>query len=180
MAPGPFLASQLPCTQKPLVHWESLLHWSMQPLPLQPLRGAQERAPGAVHLAFWQVEAPVSLFAPELQLAPLHWVPFGYFWQAPLPSHLPLSPHMADPPSLHIPFGSAALAGVGVQVPRALGRAQVWQAPLQAVPQQTPSTQNVLDALVAAGAVLAVTARRRSCRRCRPPGPCTACWWCRR
>jgi hypothetical protein len=125
VAPGPFLASQRPCTQKPLVHWESLPHWSMQPLPLQPLSGAQERAPGAVHLPFWQVEAPVSLFAPELQLAPLHWVPLAYFAQAPLPSHLPLSPHMADPPSLHIPFGSAALAGVGLQVPRALGRAQV-------------------------------------------------------
>ncbi len=45
---------------------------------------------------------------------------------------------------MHIPFGSAALAGVGLHLPRALGRAQVWQAPPQAFSQQTPSTQKPL------------------------------------
>jgi hypothetical protein len=71
-APLAFLPSQRPPVQKPLTHWESLPQFSRHLLPLQPLKGAQETALGAVQRPFWQVLGPVSLFAPELQLPALH------------------------------------------------------------------------------------------------------------
>jgi hypothetical protein len=40
--------------------------------------------------------------------------------------------------------GSGASALTGVQVPRVAGEAQNWHLPLQAVSQQTPSTQKPL------------------------------------
>jgi len=46
-----------------------------------------------------QVAAGVSV-AP-VQLAPTHTVPEAYFWQAPLPSHLPLVPQVEAPLSVH-------------------------------------------------------------------------------
>src|SRR3954470_23038381 len=46
--------------------------------------------------------------------------------------------------STHLLRGSGALAGTAVQRPRALGKAQKTQSPLQVVSQQTPSTQLLL------------------------------------
>jgi hypothetical protein len=39
--------------------------------------------------------------------------------------------------------GSEAAAGLGAQVPSEVDRAQLWQAPVHAELQQTPSTQKV-------------------------------------
>jgi hypothetical protein len=58
-----------------------------------------------------------------------------------MPLHRPLSPQLAAPMSWHTFLGSGPLARTGVHLPRALGRAQVWQGPAQAFSQQTPSTQ---------------------------------------
>ena len=67
-------------------------------------------------------------------------VPMGYLWQLPAPSQVPSVPHAPGPPSLHIPCGSEAAAGLGAQVPSEVDSAQLWQAPVQAELQQTPST----------------------------------------
>jgi hypothetical protein len=46
--------------------------------------------------------------------------------------------------------GSAAASATGEQVPREVERAQLWQAPVQAVEQQTPSAQKSLAHSLAA------------------------------
>jgi hypothetical protein len=144
-APGPRLPPQSPPTQKlPEAHWESLPQVVAQRLPLQPRWGAQLVAAGAAQRPALQVDWAVCVLAPASQRACAHTVPFGYFWQAPMPLHLPLSPQLAAPASLQMFLGSTALAGVGVHLPRALGRAHDWQAPAQAFSQQTPSTQEPL------------------------------------
>lgn len=86
-----------------------------------------------------QEPAGSSVLEVASQLGARQTEPSGYFWQAPLPSHLPLLAQLAAPSSLQSMRGSAAPAGAGEHLPRALGRAQVWQAPLQSVLQQTPS-----------------------------------------
>ena len=136
---------QSPITQTlPDVHCESLPQLVAQRLPLHPLWGAQLRAPGTEQRPPWQVPAGVSALSSASQRADWQTVPFEYFWQAPLPSHLPLSPQAAAPPSWHMPRGSTALLGTGVHLPRALGRAQLLQAPPQTLSQQTPWMQKLL------------------------------------
>ncbi len=106
---------QVPATQRlPVVHWASLPQLLAHTLPLQPRWGAQLRAAGALQAPFWQRPAGVSVLAVASQRAPWQTVPLGYFWHAPMPLHLPLSPHMAAPRSRHIPLGSVALAGAGL------------------------------------------------------------------
>jgi hypothetical protein len=100
-----------------------------------------------------QVPAPVSVLLASLHRPARHTVPFLYFWQAPAPSQRPSVPQLLAPWSLHLPRGSTALARVGVQVPRAAALAQYWQSPVQAVLQQTPSTQKPLMQSVAAAQV---------------------------
>jgi hypothetical protein len=128
----------------PDVHCESLPQLVAQRLPLQPRWGAQLRAPGTEQRPPWQVPAGVSALSPASQRADWQTVPLAYCWQAPLPSHFPLLPQAAAPSSWHMPRGSTALFGAGVHLPRALGRAQLWQAPPQADSQQTPCTQKLL------------------------------------
>lgn len=86
-----------------------------------------------------QVHCGVSLL-PE-QLSGAQTVPTGYFRQAPAPSHLPSVPHIAAVRSLQTPCGSAPPAAIDVQVPSEPGTAQLRQAPVQVVAQQTPSAQ---------------------------------------
>src|SRR5262245_42245166 len=68
-------------------------------------------------------------------------VPILYFWQPPLPSHLPLVWHEAAVMSLQTPRGSLLPATIGVHLPSAEDSAQLRHAPVQAVSQHTPSTQ---------------------------------------
>ena len=49
----------------------------------------------------------------------------------------------ADNGCMQVVRGSAVPAIIGVVVPRMFGEAQVWQEPVQAVMQQTPSTQKL-------------------------------------
>lgn len=71
------------------------------------------------------------------QLAFAQAVPWGYFWQAPA-WHLPSVPHEVVPWSTHIAAGSGKPVGTAVQRPIEPVIAHEWQAPAQAVAQQTP------------------------------------------
>ena len=71
-------------------------------------------------------------------------MPTGYFRQAPVPSHLPSVAHIAAVRSLQTPCGSAPPAAIEVQVPSTPATAQLRQAPVQVVSQQTPSAQCAL------------------------------------
>jgi len=68
-------------------------------------------------------------------------VPTGYVWQPPPPSHFPLVAHEAAPWSAHIWRGSGEPTATSVHLPMLLLRLQLRQAPVQALSQQTPSTQ---------------------------------------
>ena len=86
-----------------------------------------------------------------------HTVPFGYFWQAPMPLHLPLSPHMAAPASLHIPLGQRRWPAWGCTcrgrwAGRRSGKRRAGVLAADALDAEAAAT------LVAAGAVLAVAA----------------------
>jgi hypothetical protein len=70
-----------------------------------------------------------------------HTVPVGYLWQPPAPSQRLFVPQLAAPWSVHTLRLSTVPADSGVQVPFADVSAQLRQAPVQAVLQQTPSTQ---------------------------------------
>jgi hypothetical protein len=96
---------------------------------------------------------PMPLHCPPLttaspsQLPPLQTVPAGQFRQAPRPSHLPSSKQLDESAASHAPLLLApGLAPVGrlVQVPSEPVPAQVLQASVQAVEQQTPSAQKLL------------------------------------
>lgn len=80
---------------------------------------------------------------PETQLAAPQAVPLGYFWQAPAWQR-PLVPQLVAPWSLHIPAGSALPVATFVHVPSVPDSAHDWQAPLQALSQQTPWAQKPL------------------------------------
>jgi hypothetical protein len=90
-----------------------------------------------------QVELPVKVTEPLGQVAEAHLVPLAYFWQAPA-WHLPLLPQLAAPWSVHLPAGSALPVATLVQVPSVPDSAHDWQAPAQALLQQTPWAQKPL------------------------------------
>jgi len=96
------------------------------------------------------VEAAVNTVVPVGQVEPRQVVPCTYFWQTPLPSHLPSFPQVAAPASLQVPCGSDAPRATLVQVPSVLERAHDWQAPVQALLQQIPWAQNPLPHSAAA------------------------------
>ena len=75
-----------------------------------------------------------------MQVSGAQTVSTAYLRQAPLPSHLPSVPHDAAPVSLHLPWGSMAPRATFLHWPSELCSEQLWQAPVQAVSQQTPST----------------------------------------
>ena len=67
-------------------------------------------------------------------------VPAGYFRQAPAPSHFPSVEHIAGVKSAQVPRGSAAPLATRVHFPCEVpDSAQLRQAPVHAVLQQTPS-----------------------------------------
>jgi hypothetical protein len=76
-----------------------------------------------------------------LQVSSAHCVPTAYFWQPPLPSHLPLVPQLAAFWSVQMLRTSGLPAATATHLPGIIGSAQVRQAPVQALSQQTPSTQ---------------------------------------
>ena len=80
---------------------------------------------------------------PALQVSEAHSVPVGYLWQPPAPSQVPSVPQVVAPLSVQMPWGSGAAAGLDAQVPSEVDSAQLWQAPVQAELQQTPSTQKL-------------------------------------
>lgn len=79
-----------------------------------------------------------------MHCSPAQVVPGPYLWQLPAPSQVPSVPQDGACWSVHLPCGSVAAAGLGVQVPSDDASAQLWQAPWQASAQQTPSTQKLL------------------------------------
>jgi len=104
--------------------------------------------------------APQEVFAPGLhvpeplhvdaacavaleQVAARHTVPATCLRQAPAPSQKPSSPHVDGALAEHSARGSVP-ASAALHVPRLFVAAQVWQLPVQAVLQQTPSTQKPL------------------------------------
>jgi hypothetical protein len=103
----------------------------------QPRGAGGTQVPAAVH-----VEGPVYEFRSQPWAAQK--VPTRYLRQAPAPSHLPSVPQDSGPWSAHVPWGSAAPGPTFVHFPIDEGSAQLWQGPVQEVPQQTPSTQKVL------------------------------------
>ena len=128
--------------QKP-VQLESAAHVARQARPA----ASHWYAPQDVSAPGLQVPEPLQVdgacaVALE-QLAARHWVPATCFRQAPAPSQVPSSPQvdglLAPHSSRGLVPGSAAL-----HVPRLFVAAQVLQLPVQAVLQQTPSTQKPL------------------------------------
>jgi hypothetical protein len=75
------------------------------------------------------------------QVEPAQLVPFAYFWQPALPSHLPLVPQVVFPWSVQTALGSTTPAATLVQVPSVLGRPHDRQAPAHDVEQQKPCSQ---------------------------------------
>jgi hypothetical protein len=61
-----------------------------------------------------------------------------------------LVPHEAAPLSWQTPRGSRLSAATVMQKPGEVGSAQYWHVPLQALSQQTPSTQKLLEHSLAA------------------------------
>src|SRR4051795_2682234 len=64
-----------------------------------------------------QVPAVVSAPAPAEQMAVEQGVAFGYFWQPPVPSHLPLLPQLEAPWSEQKVAGAGVPAATGAQAP---------------------------------------------------------------
>jgi hypothetical protein len=176
-APWQAVAQQVDCEQKPDEHsaavaqtWPLGLRPHEPPVlqtagaaqselalhdPLQTLtphsNGKQGMALGVTHFpAPSQVEAAVKTVVPVGQVEPRQVVPWTYFWQLPLPSHLPSVPQDAAPASLQVPCGSDAPTATLVQVPRVLLSAHDWQAPAQALLQQMPCAQKPLPHSAAA------------------------------
>jgi hypothetical protein len=86
------------------------------------------------------VPAMVSVAELAGQVADEQGVPFGYGWQPPLPSHLPLVPHDEGPWSGQNAEGAGVPMATGEQVPFP-ERLQAWQGAQLTEPQHTPSTQ---------------------------------------
>jgi hypothetical protein len=91
----------------------------------------------ASHFGMRQLVIPTHVLAPQT-------VPSGYLVQPPRPSHSPLVPQVDTGWVAQRSRGSSAPAGTGRQVPGMLATLHEWQAAVQVVAQQTPSTQIVL------------------------------------
>src|SRR5262245_32326561 len=75
-----------------------------------------------------------------LHIAGAHSVPAAYLRQAPWPSHIPSRLQLLTGSVAHSLSGSS-LSGTSVQVPTLPAMSHALQVPVQAVSQQTPSTQ---------------------------------------
>ena len=87
-----------------------------------------------------QALAPTTVL--PWQVPPPQGVLSGYFRQPPMPSHRPSRPQV-DASCLGHWLSSAGgmPAGTGAHMPALPGTSHFWQVPLQALLQQTPSTQ---------------------------------------
>ena len=114
------------------------LHWVVQAVPLQAY-GAHALLEVTRHVpAPSHVRAVVAV--PAVQAALAHSVPLGHKRQPPLPSQVPSRPHVLAKSCVQLLFGSCP-AGTGEQYPALPVRLQVVHMLVQAVSQQTPSTQ---------------------------------------
>jgi hypothetical protein len=87
----------------------------------------------------------VPTIAAPLQVPCLQTVPTTAYRHAPVPSQVPSCPHGSFVSFLHwLGSEGSTPAGVIVQVPSDVASAHVMQAPLQAMLQQSPSTQKLL------------------------------------
>ena len=84
-----------------------------------------------------------------LQLAATHTVPLAYRRQPPPPSQKPSAPQVEAPLSAHCPSGSAP-AATSVHVPAVPVIPHDRQLPVQAVRQQVPCSQKLLEHSAAA------------------------------
>jgi len=101
----------------------------------------------------WQVPVPLQVRAgvnvAPVQLAATQVVPLAYRRQAPPPSQLPSVPHVDEPLSAHWPSGSMP-AGTSTHVPAVAAIPHDRQLPEQAVRQQVPCSQKLLEHSAAA------------------------------
>jgi hypothetical protein len=114
-----------------------------QSLPAPQTNGAHVSEDPAM-----QVPTPSQVDASRrvdpVQLPGEQTVPCTYLRQAPAPSHVPSLPQLVAPSSPHSLAGSVP-AGTGEQVPILPAMLQAWQASVQVVSQQTPSTQRPFE-----------------------------------
>jgi hypothetical protein len=140
VAPMGFLP-QLPDRQNVPV-WQSVS--AMQVVlhcpPVPHMNGAQVWLAGAEQVPV-PSQRPAKVSVEPVQPAVWQATPAGYFSHTPVPSQVPSVPQVAAPLSLHWPRGLVPRSA-GTQVPLMYDPAQVTQAPVQALSQQTPSTQN--------------------------------------
>jgi hypothetical protein len=111
--------------------------------PVVPLHmyGAQLWVIDVSHEPAAQVPIFVSVNDMLGHEAGAHMVPFAYFWQPPMPSHLPFVPQLGERLSTQTPFGSGVPAPRGAHIPALPDTLQAWQEPQLALLQQTLSTQ---------------------------------------
>jgi hypothetical protein len=141
-APIGFLPHDPPLHTFPVLHWALVEHCPKHLLPLHA-NGRHVSAAGATHFAVAsQVEAGVYIALAQVSGA--HTVPGAYLRHDPAPSHLPSVPPVDAGCAAQPLRGSVAPAGTVEQLPIADGSAHVLHGPLQALSQQTPSTQNPL------------------------------------
>lgn len=165
--PVQVVAQQIPCAQK--VDWHSAPAEQTAPFGLRPqeplmqeageaqsalpaqvalqalvpqVNGKQEVEVGTTQVpAPSQLPPPVKVVPPAGQLAPWQEVPWAYFSQAPA-WHLPSVPQLGPPLSMQLPAGSGPEA-TAAHWPMLPLMAHDWQAPVQALAQQTPCAQKV-------------------------------------
>jgi hypothetical protein len=87
------------------------------------------------------VEAAVAVADVESQAAAKQTVPAAYIAQAPMPSQVPVSPHVAAAVGAQVASGSTPPADTGWQLPGFPGTAHDVQAGQLDDPQHTCSTQ---------------------------------------
>src|SRR5947207_3617281 len=137
----------------------SLAQMTMHLPSLPQVNGAHDCAAGPAHVPSPSQRAAAFSIVP-VQVCDAQTVPEAYLRQAPVPSQTPSVPQLCAPMSSHSLRGSVPRSA-SMQVPTAPCRAQVRQASVQALSQQTPSTQNPLAHSVAS--------RHDVPSDCRPP-----------
>jgi hypothetical protein len=169
-SPVQALLQQTPSTQLPDWHWLPVVHtapfaagsWQAPALQMKPVTQSELPAQGFLHAPTEQAYGaqstlPLVAQVPEpsqvwvLSTEPWqseepHGVPEAKSWQAPEPLQLPVWPQLFWACAAHSLSGSAP-AAMGPQVPSEpepfLLAVQALHRPVQAEPQQTPSTQKV-------------------------------------
>jgi hypothetical protein len=139
VAPGSFLPQEFPLQTLPWAQSASALHVMAQREPLQA-NGAQVIASGATQAPL-AVQSDSGVDTPLSQRSGAQTVPAAYRRQMPPMSQRPSVLQEAAPRSTQTPRRSGLPAATAVQCPIADGSAQLRQEPMQALSQQTPSTQ---------------------------------------